>query len=521
MKPLVAAALLGFVPPAFAQEERGTATAFHEAYPAIAEFFAGRAPALTLLSEIARHPLGNGDTLLVARGAMPDSVRRKLPLGHENRELIVAFAPFVVRGGGVYLSLGLEEAVHADARLAWGWDVVRIEAASERAVTLSQSGDTYGVLYRKITYLLDLDSPAVVARIEHGGLAVGAMATFRDSLYAALSPNRETSTLVAVADSIHPPGLQATAALGITTLDSIEGGILPVVSAASSTPDSLTFYGDSISLIRTAEGWSRRHHPSHSRLAILPDGDSLDLDFLAAPLSPGAIATRVIPWGVDSIRGGAFLVTDEERNRHAGPDTPLGYPAGEQAPEAGVWELAPGHRRLHALPVPTYGSFANLRPKSAQWLEVEFITLEAGIGAFQVVRDTVWFGTTFYDGEGTTGVGAVGSFSLDTRRYDIRHAPALADWSTSALAVVDGVLWLGLVLHPEGASYGGGVLRYDTRSNSTRRYPVPDVITTLVVWEDTVYAGTTDGIYRLQEGRFAPLPLGFDPEGRLIPLEAR
>jgi hypothetical protein len=140
--------------------------------------------------------------------------------------------------------------------------------------------------------------------------------------------------------------------------------------------------------------------------------------------------------------------------------------------------------------------------------------LGTGVGAFTGAGDTLWLGTNFYDGEGDTRVGAVGSFALGSRRYALRYPRALADWSTSALAVDGGALWLGLVGPPKGADYGGGVLPVDRLTGGTRRYAVPGVVTALAVWGETVAAGTTNALYVPTSGRFTPLAISFDSHGR-------
>jgi hypothetical protein len=505
----------GAVPSAAeAQDPRARPLEVGEAYPAVARFLAQRAPTLTRLTVTARQPLGRGDTLLLVRAGMPDSLRRGLDEGgYPGKALFTAYGAFVMRGGRLHLPLGVEEAVQGDARLAWGAGDMRVERASPHAVTLALYGDTYGDLDRKVTYLLDLGSPAVVARIVHGGLAVSAMALFGDSLYAAVSADGKRSTIVAV--TRERPRAAAEGAVagnpGMATLDQMDGVPLPAVGAAVATAKSLTFYGESLGLVRTAQGWSRRPLPRQVPAGPLPTGDSLDLGFLPNPLSPAEFAARLLLRAGDSGGVAAFLVTGAEVNKR-----------GAKVQYAGVYELARGRHHLHALPVPDYARFARLRPGRVRDGYTEgFIDLEAGIGAFQLARDTVWFGTTFYDGEGTTGVGALGSFALATRRYDVRYLPGLADYSTSAIAVDGGVLWLGLVVYPEGAPRGAGVLRYDRRTGATRRYALPEVVTALLPWDGTVYAGTGDGLYRLRGERFVPLPLGFDPRGRVVPGGAR
>ncbi len=48
---------------------------------------------------------------------------------------------------------------------------------------------------------------------------------------------------------------------------------------------------------------------------------------------------------------------------------------------------------------------------------------------------------------------------------------------------------------PEGAEYGGGVLRFDTRSGLVRKYPIDDYVVTITRAGSAVYFGTTNGVY--------------------------
>jgi hypothetical protein len=151
---------------------------------------------------------------------------------------------------------------------------------------------------------------------------------------------------------------------------------------------------------------------------------------------------------------------------------------------------------LPPMPQSTYEAFARARPGRVEHgYEPSFTKIVEAAAAFQIVGDRVWFGKTFDDGEGTTGVGAIGYFDRSSRQYVFVNAPELADWSTSALLVENGVVWIGLTGHPEGEDDPGGLLRYDPGQRRFTKIPIPDVIHTITRWNGALYLGTWDGLY--------------------------
>ena len=66
------------------------------------------------------------------------------------------------------------------------------------------------------------------------------------------------------------------------------------------------------------------------------------------------------------------------------------------------------------------------------------------IGPTQVVNDVLWFGKTFYNGEGLSGVGGFGYFDPTDRQFHIFSGPEIADWSVAAMRVETDSVWLSL-----------------------------------------------------------------------------
>ena len=170
----------------------------------------------------------------------------------------------------------------------------------------------------------------------------------------------------------------------------------------------------------------------------------------------------------------------------------------------GIVEQIGNSYYLYALSQSTPEEFAQRRPAANS--RMSFApgygpTIEESIGPYTTSKNRLWFGKTFYDGEGQVGIGAFGYFDLNERTYTLFSPPAIADWSASAILVEEDSVWVGLVRRPEGACYSGGLLRYDRTTGGTRVYPIDHVIGQIQRWNDALYLGTqAGGIYLVREG---------------------
>jgi len=132
--------------------------------------------------------------------------------------------------------------------------------------------------------------------------------------------------------------------------------------------------------------------------------------------------------------------------------------------------------RSHPLPQSTYDQFAAARPRTVENGYVrEGTTIEEKIGPTKLENDKLWFGKTFYDGEGTTGIGGFGYFSASDGKYHLFAPSELAEWSVSAMDVEPAAVWLALVHNGEWGGSSGGLLRYDRQSAAISRFECPDI----------------------------------------------
>ena len=151
-------------------------------------------------------------------------------------------------------------------------------------------------------------------------------------------------------------------------------------------------------------------------------------------------------------------------------------------------------------PQSTYLEFARARPQRVEnGYSEDSTSIDEAVGPYQEGADGFWFGKTFYDGEGASGVGGIGSVNA-AGVYQMLRIPELFDWSVSALLVEADTIWVARVAHPEAADQSGGLLRYNRRSRRARVHPVSDVITSIARADGALFLGTTHGVYLFRRG---------------------
>ena len=190
---------------------------------------------------------------------------------------------------------------------------------------------------------------------------------------------------------------------------------------------------------------------------------------------------------------------------------------------SGVLEIGETYHCFTQLPQSSYKDMKKLRWPDEQEGDCPGCitpTVSEGIGPFAHVGGTIWFGLSFYDGEGSVGFGGIGSYDAGTRKYEIFHPRGLIDWSASAILADGGSVWVGLVCHEEYINPTGGVARYDLASRQVQRFLVPGLVRAIVKHGDGVLVGTSTALGTIRSGGISCFQIGSEGGGatRLVGL---
>ena len=158
-----------------------------------------------------------------------------------------------------------------------------------------------------------------------------------------------------------------------------------------------------------------------------------------------------------------------------------------------ITELTDGGLINHNLPQTSPEELVRVRPSEEDSLEAGGI-IEEVIGPYRLVGSRLWFGKTFYDSEGFTGVGGLGFFDAASGAFETVSPPEIRDWSVSAMAIDGSVAWAALEHRGEWGNSAGGLLRMDTGTGQVDTYPVPFVVSKVEVFADRLYLASRDGI---------------------------
>ncbi|MGA2879581.1 MAG: hypothetical protein ABSG13_11575 [Bryobacteraceae bacterium] len=172
----------------------------------------------------------------------------------------------------------------------------------------------------------------------------------------------------------------------------------------------------------------------------------------------------------------------------------------------GVIETQGANRtKFYPLPQSTAEQYTQLRPED---LRINPFTATADhydrqevIGPYQIEDGRIWFGNSYYDGEGMRGVGAFGYFDTATRSYTLFSPPDVARYEISAILVQPDWVWVGLDRFGEDiATSPGGLVRWNRRTHQIHKYPLEFVADSIRMEGDSLRLGTRDGYALFRDG---------------------
>jgi hypothetical protein len=155
---------------------------------------------------------------------------------------------------------------------------------------------------------------------------------------------------------------------------------------------------------------------------------------------------------------------------------------------------------LFALPQSDLRTWRQARPDDAKsGLVPNAAEMNEQIGPHQLEGDRLWFGKTFYNGEGSTGVGGFGYFDTLTRSWHIYSPPAIRQWSVSAILVEPDFIWLALYRRGEFGDNPGPLLRFHRTTEQVDVFNTGLTVTHMAVCGDALcIAG--NGLAVLKDG---------------------
>jgi hypothetical protein len=390
----------------------------------------------------------------------------------------------------------------------------KIESATSDSVTL-EFFDDYGFSFGKRKHFFDLSRGLVQERIDFRRLHLDRAQPHGERVFFA---GRMGSTGAGHGDQgvivLYSPA--GGAAVEIVT--EIAGEALRPVIDIHREEGDLVFPADRERYVLGDGVWRRESLPTPVRRPILPgaavpqgltEGPGAFSDFrFHAPL-PDVQRHLVETTASDGESVEAIVSTSQvrivvQRGHRLEPEG------------SGILVGKSGQQTFHPLPFPSPELYRELRPEMFERnpiFESYPPILNARIGPFQIAGGGIVFGLDFYDGEGLSGLGGYGVFDLDSLEYDIRYHPELVEWSSSALLVDGGTLWLGLRRNPEGAWWSAGLAEIDMATGSVRRYPETNLIHRIIRWEDKLLLATGNGISVIEDGKLRSGVFDVDREG--------
>jgi len=371
---------------------------------------------------------------------------------------------------------------------------VTIEKVSEHYLIISREGATYGDQYDKVKYFYNLEEKKVLNKISYQGMNIYSIIEFKKSLYFLGTDDNKTTIITRLKSpqNNHNPD-------GYEIIDKINGEKIPFIYSVKKEETKLILTSDSNEYVFAKGNWNIAKNPEPDLFKYNPgSGKILNLPFLHFWVPLFRVNQNLL---YEPISNRRFLVWNSKISTNS-------Y-GGEKS--SGIYEITNDGYQFYMLPNPEYELFKKYRPKRvSNGYAEDHTTIEIEIGPFQLFDKKIWFGTSFYDGEGKTGVGGIGYFDVDTKNYHVTYYKEMADWSSSSIYVDKQYIWLGLVYHPEGRDYPSGLVRYNRKEETIRKYAIPQIINVIYKFGNSLYLGTSEGIYTLSNEKIKYIGFDFD-----------
>lgn len=168
-----------------------------------------------------------------------------------------------------------------------------------------------------------------------------------------------------------------------------------------------------------------------------------------------------------------------------------------------VEALGATRTKFYPLPQSTAEKYIRLRPEDARINPItpDLYERQEVIGPYQIEDGRIWFGNSYYDGEGMRGVGAFGYFDTATRQYTLFSPPEVARYEVSAILVEPDRVWIALDQFGEDISTSpGGLVRWNRRTHEIHKYSLEFVVNSIRAESDSLRLKTRDGYALFRDG---------------------
>jgi hypothetical protein len=395
---------------------------------------------------------------------------------------------------GVFVSIGVEPQPSIELDIFPSESHVRILEAGPNHAVIAKKAMSYGLDLGRVKYFYDLKAGKRLSRFSYSPVAVSLAVEFEATLYFVASLDQERGVIARLSQDPAEP------LRGNAVIRHIHGREIPRVWRAKVEGRALVLEGGDDRFSLASGVWKVEQNPQRQDGAYhtsLPP--VLELGHVRLSVPPSMAQENV----VEMIPTRRLLIWDRRLYD--------GSRGGEAV--SGIYDIRDGSYQFHPLPQSEHEAIPQYRPAFARRFGSPWWTVREEIGPFQLSGNRLWFGVTFYDGEGLTGVGGIGTFDLRTGQYSRRHDPELLDWSASALLVEGSDLWMGLIVRPEGAVDPGGLARIPLEGGPIRKYRVPAVIHRILKFRGALYLATSEGIFIVDRNNLVHVNLDPDRNG--------
>ena len=358
---------------------------------------------------------------------------------------------------------------------------VKLGGHGDGYLTILGSGGTYGDGPMKRKYFYDIKGRTAFSAFT-GGIDVNFkhVIEINGSIYCIGSTDEKTAIFAKIALP-HPTNTE------IETISTIQNERIEEILDAQKEGDRLILTSESYQYVLSKDTWERTKNPASGKYQYQKE------EFSGLPAVPFWVPIyKVQQQAMDVELNGkmhTFLIWNQKISINGGGPN-----------ESGIYDIQGETVKFYPLPQPSYKLFRKFRPERVEdgYSEKE-TTLETEIGAFQLDGGKIIFGLGFYDGEGTTGVGGIGFFDLQSKKFEVTYLQGIAGTSVYSMLVEPDSIWLGLGGQPEGAVYSDGMAKIKRQDNSIVLYKIPNFVNTIVRVGRAIYAGTSEGVVVIGE----------------------